>query len=837
MDMQIGEYSWPNYGRVHSGFYDCYSSVKQDVLDSVLAAGITNRKVWLTGHSLGGALATLAAADLREKLEVVGVYTFGQPRLCKNDFKQIISNNFPDKFFRFVNDDDIITRIPPGYEHVGKLIHFDAYGNVQQSAIEVETIEIEANPLTESEFRELQNEIRGVRAAVESSPIEGGFGESFDVTKGEGKAIYDSSVEGLIPSVSDHYMERYIAAIRRYALGSTSDSMREVNDAKLVFDTTIENISPRTFSDIAIGVEMEALNPLDITEYKEETFPVLLRCDPNWQPSPTIKVNSRFGGFASAQVSINDLKMLGEDPDVFAIEASREAGKLELANSIPFVGGAAIHRPPIDEKGDSAIVGIIDTGVDILHEAFRNDVGKTRILAFWDQKDTTGPSPYQVDPACFSQNYGTLYLEGDINNFITSGVVPTTGSGLRDPAKHGTHVASIAAGQGVGALANGMAPAAKIMVVAPYMKTDPGSPPSLGYSNSHVDALNFLKSAAKGQNQVLSNPLPIVVNVSLGMNAGAHDGSSLLEAAFDGITGSGREPGFVIVKSAGNERNQNGHDQIKAVKGGTQTIAWISNSAGLLPASRSVDYFELWYSPYDDLEFQLKDPAGNLSNVVSLGTANVTGNLGGNSYQMSLTRYHPDNGASQLTLTIKNGNQPIIQNGTWELSVTGNAINSRDALVDMWVERDNNRPVRFINQEQKVTLSIPGTARTIITVAACNAAHPLRLNPSSSYGKTWDGRPKPDVCAPGLNILAAHANQKDHRAVVAMPGTSMAAPHVTGALALVLSCRHKQPLKPQHDAVQLQQALIRNAKNFTGVHHEGFGYGALDAEMLFNALK
>ena len=112
------------------------------------------------------------------------------------------------------------------------------------------------------------------------------------------------------------------------------------------------------------------------------------------------------------------------------------------------------------------------------------------------------------------------------DHVLLSGSGPTVLGLFRDPGAHGTHVASIAAGSGVGQLSEGMAPEARIIVVSPHMKTSPNDPPSLGYSNAHVDALHFLKVAAGGNNAVLVDALPIAVNVSLGMNAGAHDGSS-----------------------------------------------------------------------------------------------------------------------------------------------------------------------------------------------------------------------------------------------------------------------------------------------------------------------
>ena len=127
-----------------------------------------------------------------------------------------------------------------------------------------------------------------------------------------------------------------------------------------------------------------------------------------------------------------------------------------------------------------------------------------------------------------------------------------------------------------------------------------------------------------------------------------------------------------------------------------------------------------------------------------------------------------------------------------------------------------------------MTLSIPGTARTVITVAACWSATPLQLTDSSSWGLTRDRRPKPDLCAPGKDVTAARANTNDHQAVVPLTGTSMAAPHVAGAVALLLSRLHKDPAKTQVNAQQVQRALIRTAQNFTGQHNKGYGFGALN---------
>ena len=91
------------------------------------------RKIWMTGHSLGAALATLAADRYGN---VQGVYTFGSPRVGDGAFKK----NFEVEAYRIVNNKDIVTRVPPPgrYKHVGDIKFIDADGNIHDHVIEKE---------------------------------------------------------------------------------------------------------------------------------------------------------------------------------------------------------------------------------------------------------------------------------------------------------------------------------------------------------------------------------------------------------------------------------------------------------------------------------------------------------------------------------------------------------------------------------------------------------------------------------------------------------------------------------------------------------------------------
>jgi subtilisin family serine protease len=789
------------YGKVHSGFIGAFQVVEQDIRSALPTGSVATRKVWMTGHSLGGALATVAAAELKDVLPITGIYTYGQPRLGNEAVRSFFKSRYPNRFMRFVNDNDIVPRVPPGYQHVGQLVDFDSSGNVSRPTTEAEAEATEPPPLTEEQFNKLQSEIRKVKTELRQ------------LGRSEREAVLDATVEGLFPGLGDHRIDRCIALIRRQTSGTSMDSLITVERSQRAAMEAVESAGGPAAS-----------------RRSTDAIPVLLRVkDANWAAPAGLHVGSRIGNILSAQSTIDALTGLESDPGVESIEVSRDSGVQELATSVPFVGADRVHRPPIAEEGDMALIGIIDTGIDVLHEAFRDADGTTRIVAVWDQRDNAVPSPNSpnaLDAAHFKHPTGTLYLANQIQRFIDG--TETTPAALRDPQKHGTHVASIAAGRSTGVLADGMAPKARIVVVIPKMRTSQGDPFSVGYSNSHFDALTFLKCVAEGGSKVSNAALPMAVNVSLGMNAGAHDGSSLLEAGFDSITNKGQDPGFVIVKSAGNERGFGGHARVQAFPGITP-IQWQSDNM-----FRFQDSMELWYQPFDELEFTLADPAGNNSAIVSRHSSDVNQPLGGNACHLVLTERHKDNGDNRLVITIV-PQKAAIQQGLWTLNVSGINVRSR-GQVDIWVERDDSaRAVRFVPEVPETTLSIPGTADTVITVAACHAAEPLQLVPSSSFGLTRKGGPKPDVCAPGFNIIAAEAAGNDHSAAIAMTGTSMAAPHVTGALALVMSHRHKQPGRTQHNAQQLRSATNRTVKHFS-LHHPGVGYGMLDAKALFDDL-
>ena len=132
-DVDIRLTDWPGGGKVHRGFKEALDEVWPDLSAYIKRLDDKGCKIWITGHSLGAALAILAA-DRYGKAQ--GVYTFGSPRVGDGAFKK----NFEVEAYRFVNNKDLATRVPPGgrYKHVGGIKFIDGDGKIHDHVIEKE---------------------------------------------------------------------------------------------------------------------------------------------------------------------------------------------------------------------------------------------------------------------------------------------------------------------------------------------------------------------------------------------------------------------------------------------------------------------------------------------------------------------------------------------------------------------------------------------------------------------------------------------------------------------------------------------------------------------------
>jgi triacylglycerol lipase len=137
-------------GKVHQGFNEALRAVwgpppagKEILPQRLLDRG--GRAVWITGHSLGGALAELCAAQafFVNHVPIQGIYTFGQPRVGDETFGKAVQNSLGGEIFRFINDKDIVPRVPwftTGFRHYGSEIFFNHQRKQENRAPSVEML-------------------------------------------------------------------------------------------------------------------------------------------------------------------------------------------------------------------------------------------------------------------------------------------------------------------------------------------------------------------------------------------------------------------------------------------------------------------------------------------------------------------------------------------------------------------------------------------------------------------------------------------------------------------------------------------------------------------------
>ncbi len=518
------------------------------------------------------------------------------------------------------------------------------------------------------------------------------------------------------------------------------------------------------------------------------------------------------GPIATGRLSSARLAAIVAHPNAVKLQLARTLRR-ELDKSITEINARGLRSVQPDgtwtgtATGRGVIVGVLDSGVNVAHQSFRNPDGTSRILAIWDQSSDEGPSPDEAFGITSTHDYGRVYDKDDIDGYLD----PTSPESIphRDrPRGHGTHVLGIAAGNGrqddrcqdpydfVG-----VAPEADIVVVKLRRRSDPSVPAdeeddfpdSLGEDSNLVDAITFVNEFAASRRP----PQPVVINISQGDNLGPHDGTSLVEQLIDieyaGATGKS------LVKSAGNEGITRRH------------------AADTVPAAGELDveftvrgddderrFVEIWYPGSDPLlgdlsiSCSVRTPDGSTTDVITTGDLETFQPQGDTEVTITSDTNDVDNGDKRIRIELdpKDGKLP---SGTW----VAHLINTSpiDIAFHAWIERGEKAP-HFEESSASMTLSIPGTARHAVVVA--NYRHrgdeAGEISSKSSRGPTRDsGRPpnqqKPDLAAPGTDVISARASEmpcceafwcccrmRHHKE---NSGTSMSAPHVAGAIALM----------------------------------------------------
>lgn len=573
---------------------------------------------------------------------------------------------------------------------------------------------------------------------------------------------------------------------------------------------------------------------------KTEVVDVLVRC----QREISIEALQKAGlkeyfitrgryTIVSGAIQLNQLNQLNELAAVEKVEASRPMSS-DLHISCVDTRVNLLRESCPSVRGKGVIIGIVDDGIDYTHPDFCQDDGSSRILYLWDQKG----KPQQPSNVPYGREYGGQELTNAIEH---SSGNPSQHVLHEDRDGHGTHVAGIAAGngrasQGQNPQYTGIAPDADLIVVA--LKLEDNNT-TLGRSVNASDAFNYIVEKARSIGR------PVVINCSQGMNGGGHSGETALEDVLNQLA---QQPDVVIVKSAGNEGDwrihaggQMAQDEIKELE-----LVVTDNTY-------QTAFLELWHDGADRIDIAIKPPHGQQSDFVSLQSQLAVPSLTfgspdplvfsqaqPNEVSIKFTRNVDETGDVSATLLFAPGSRTDLQPGTWKLLLKGQSI--RHGRYDVWIERayrgQNSQQIQFSQDSRELarTITIPGTAKRIITVGSYVTHYDATkecissggISSFSSQGPTRYGLQKPDIVAPGEKIISA-CSSKSHtnKTHIDYSGTSMAAPHVTGAAALILSVR------PGLTCEQVKQILMkatRQDEHTTGFSDSLSGEGKLDVE-------
>jgi len=132
-DLDVNLVTFSDKAEVHDGFNKSVDNVWVNVDRAIKKQD--ERRVWITGHSLGAAMATIIAVRLAQQpstADKITLFTYGSPRVGNKDMAKLI-DSCGITHHRFVNNADIVTRVPTRpYKHCGNLVYMNHWGNIRK---------------------------------------------------------------------------------------------------------------------------------------------------------------------------------------------------------------------------------------------------------------------------------------------------------------------------------------------------------------------------------------------------------------------------------------------------------------------------------------------------------------------------------------------------------------------------------------------------------------------------------------------------------------------------------------------------------------------------------
>lgn len=476
------------------------------------------------------------------------------------------------------------------------------------------------------------------------------------------------------------------------------------------------------------------------------------------------------------------------------------------------------NMPALNLRGQGVLIGLLDTGIDYTNPLFLNTDNTTRIAALWDQ--TIIGEDYTSNTF-----YGTEYTREQINQALQNSnpydIVPS-----KDEIGHGTMLAGIAAGnEEFERNFSGVVPDAELVIVKlkpakQYLKDFWKIPKdAICYQeNDIVYALEYLEQTANK----LGRPMSICI--ALGSSQGSHDNTSILNR---NLSLRAQNLNFSIAVAAGNEGNARRHyygiiDPIVGYDIVELNVG--DNEEGFS--------MELWGDSPGLFAISITTPSGEFIPRV-LPRINEQYSV---SFIFENTVIHID----YQVIEKQSGDQLILLRfdnpapGIWKFRVYGKV----DLILSyhIWLPMGNfiSDNTFFIRSDPYTTILSMGNANVPITVTAYNMSN-NSLYFNASMGYTRIGNIKPEIAAPGVNIISPTINQEFSE----VSGSSPAAAHTAGVAAMLLEWGIVKGNLPSMNTTNVKVLMARGAKrNIDQIYpNREWGYGILDVFNIYNRLR
>lgn len=539
------------------------------------------------------------------------------------------------------------------------------------------------------------------------------------------------------------------------------------------------------------------------------------------QPGVTLGRSEEGHMLVTARVPVRRLEAVRAQPFVISLKPSRPVRPVLSATTQETGCRPELLPTGTNPRGGAGvIVGIVDFGCDFAHDNFRRADGSSRVEIIWSQGAATQPDP--------AVKYGRVFRRPEIeaalrapDPYQTLGYGPPLEQPSEPQGAHGTHVMDIAAGNGRGSGVPGCAPEADLIFVDLLANDVPSTGSgavgvSIGDSVQLLEALRFVFDQAGER--------PCVINLSLGTNGGPHDGRTLVEQGLDALLRDA--PNRAVVIAASNSYADGIHAAGSVPPDGTHDLLW-DIPAGAGPSGGAE--LELWMPAANRLAVELIASDGTALQVVEPGSNLSLKDEGQVVVYFANRLSDPGNGDNTIGIFIAG----VFPEGRWTVRLHDRSKNGAAVPFHVWIERYDSAQASFPEPRDNThTLGSISCGHETIVVGSYDAHKPtLPLSYFSSAGPSRDGRQKPEISAPGHGVVAARSRTRT--GTVTKSGTSMAAPAVTGIIALLFAEARK--LGISLSIAQTRQLLIAGCRMNPPIGSEWdarYGHGRVSAAIL-----